>query len=104
MHRKRLLSLRRRPSCHCDNRQQPVDYYALLISRYCAQGHAGARAVRRLRITFKGTPGLSLATASAFASMIVLISARIRWMRSSSIGGRVNFISFEIMDLGSFVC
>jgi hypothetical protein len=26
-------------------------------SRYCPQGHAGARAVRRLRITPRGTPG-----------------------------------------------
>ena len=64
------------------------------ISRYCAQGQAGARAVRRLRITPLGTPGLSFVTASARASIKVSISARRPLMRSSSVGRRVAFIGF----------
>src|SRR5690348_4037494 len=66
-------------------------------SRYCAQGHAGARAVKRLRITPVGTPRLSWATASARASTIALTSARIALIRSSRLGARAVFI--DILSL-----
>src|SRR5439155_2680483 len=69
-----------------------------LNSRYCAQAHAGARAVRRLRITPSGTPGFSFATASARASMMASMSARICLIRSSSGGVSVCFMAFNFLS------
>src|SRR3954468_13534589 len=68
-----------------------------LNSRHCAQGHAGARAVKRLRITPSGTPGLSRATASALALTTASISARICLITSSSGGIRFCFITFDFL-------
>src|SRR5262249_29255178 len=74
------------------------DQSPLFSSRYCEQGQAGARAVKRLWITPAGTPGVSLATASARASMMAFTSARTASILSSRLSGRVVFMDFASFD------
>lgn len=48
-------------------------------------------------MTPRGTPGLCLATTSAFASIIAPISVRICLIRSSSAGATFDDASFNLM-------
>src|SRR3954462_4672694 len=75
-----------------------INYSVATISRYCAQGHAGARAVSRLRITPDGTPGFSLATASALASIRALMSPLTSLIRSSRVAVRVDLVVGETIS------